>query len=189
MTYLSKVRGTAFTPETLPNHRVAVTAHCSCGAAERTEFSRTVPLETLRRHFGRAGWVVSSNGNQAKCPVCAGPKRSNAPMSKANGVDLSVASANTIKAQARAFSMLGEAYDEQAGRYRPDQSDATIAKASGLSPDAIAKFRVALYGEFKADPELAKLSEDLQALRELMKSQLADFEARLAKAIKAATNV
>lgn len=80
-----------------------------------------------------------------------------------------------MKAQAAMFRLLSDRFDPDAGRYEAGWDDKKIAAETGLSPDVVAEFRKAGFGEMKEAPELASIRKDVNALEQLAREQNASI--------------
>lgn len=125
----------------------------SCSRREAKPLRPDFPPAAVARFFRGKGWLVDDKGRDAKCPKCQETKVT----------DLSK---ETLRRQRQMHRLLEDHFDEEAGRYRGDWSDAKIAQETGLSPAAVSKARDAGYGELREDPELAALRQEWAEVRE-----------------------
>lgn len=92
----------------------------------------------------------------------------------------------TVTAMRKVFSLLEDNFNAQEGAYLHGYSDETIAKETGISVDAVKKYRVDGFGKLKPPTELYKAIQDLRELETLflrteseMKEKLKDLQARI----------
>lgn len=86
----------------------------------------------------------------------------------------------------KVFALLEDNFNIEGGHYLNEMSDDTVAKATGISADAVKNYRVAAFGKLKPPTELDTAIRDLRELEtlylnteKLMKDKLADLQARI----------
>lgn len=79
-------------------------------------------------------------------------------------VSPSPASVEARAAKRQVISWLDEGFDVEAGRFKEDVNDASIAKETGLSEAQVKALREDLYGPLKEPKEIADLRDDITRL-------------------------
>jgi hypothetical protein len=67
----------------------------------------------------------------------------------------------------KVFQLLEDNFDAEKGQYLQGYDDASIAKETGVSPNAVKEYRTAAFGKLKPPTELDKARQDLDALETL----------------------
>ncbi|WOF43791.1 hypothetical protein KNJ79_02165 [Sphingopyxis indica] len=158
---------------------VSITAklHCSkCPKIGLLGCRAMMPPEQMDQKFRQSGWRTDPN----ICPDCIRKAKEEKAEMATN------ASPAAMKAQAQMFTLLSQHFDGEVGQYGKGWSDAKIAAETGLSPDMVAAFRTAGFGELKDAPEIVQLRADITALETLVAEQIASLRADLAKIAKGA---
>lgn len=166
-------------------------------------------VDAAPRLISRAKWRVLPHGTY-ECSQCAKAKRSPKVCHMAGSSDAIDPANNVIpmkgtplmqpspapkpdhdpKLMRKVYNLLDDHFNETTRLYDEGWNDAKIAEAVELSEVAIAKIRVAAYGELADDPKLvalrseivalrAQLTADTAALRDLYNEQLKKLEARV----------
>lgn len=121
-----------------------------CRAVGQVVLRTLMPPDQIDRKFAQLGWTLDPN----QCPDCLA-KRAAASKEKTMTLTAEPTLA-AMKSQAEMFRLLTDNFDTESGQFEPGWDDARIAKATGLSPDVVAEFRRAGFGEIKASPEVAR---------------------------------
>lgn len=159
--------------------------------------SKKFPPEVVAKKLMQAGWKV---GNKLTCPkhakghrreqgmdgdqidACALPEtteqqpahawllpqQEEAPMTTPTPPPSASVAAKAK--QVEAITWLAESFDAEKGVFKGDVSDATIAKETGLSVEAVVALREQFFGELKEPPEIAAFRRDLAACKEKIES-------------------
>lgn len=145
-----------------------------CPAIGEVVLRTVMPPEQIDKKFAQAGWRLDPN----TCPDCI---RSAAASKEKKMATLTARPTQAaMKAQTMMFRLLSDNFDTEAGRFEPGWDDARIAKETGLSPDVVAEFRRAGFGEIKEAPEVAALRADIAALDTLAREQHGAVTAEIA---------
>lgn len=152
----------------------------------------TVPLGTrthpnhLVKIMKNKGWALRAS--KGTCPDCVEKARAEKAAKAAKKKDEPVkletkeqATVNAKSAKRLALLMIEDVFDENAGRYKDDHSDKTVAKETGLSESAVAKLREEFGFEIKEPPEFAQWREEIERLERNMKAVTDGIEEKIAK--------
>jgi hypothetical protein len=92
----------------------------------------------------------------------------------------------TVVAMRKVFALLEDHFDPVEGMYKNAYSDKKVAAETGISVDAVKKYRVDGFGKLKAPSELVTLRQQIDELETLflkteaeMKAQIKDTRARI----------
>jgi hypothetical protein len=155
--------------------RVGQTLHLPCERGNHVvDFTITgnMPPDFVAKKMLAKGWTI---GSKLVCPDCSKPPRKVV----ANDEGASMATTGTEVAQTtikpvsdaartkrrEALQWLDESFDPEKGCFREGQSDATIAKETGLAETAVAALREEFYGPLKCPPEIADFNKRFADLR------------------------
>ena len=149
-----------------------MTLHCDrCRASERRRMKRAdLPPDAIAKFMRNVGWEVDAKCRHATCPKC-----------QKKGATVTEISSEALKRQRQMFHLLDEFFDADAGRFAKGWSDEKIAEQTGLAAAAVRKAREAAYGALKVNPEVAKLTDELAAMRERYGSQITELENMVAE--------
>jgi hypothetical protein len=172
----------------------------NCGEVEKVRDARmtALPDEGIARILRLGGWTV---GRKDYCPTCsapdAQPKKLEPEAPKAKPAEKVVAIKATPSGQPRPPSMaerrtvleaLEERYDIDAGRYRQQWSDASLAQTLNLPRAWIEDIRKGFFGEgdtneaaLQRDAEAARLEADIEVLRQMLTDLESQFRLFLRK--------
>ncbi|TZG24887.1 hypothetical protein [Sphingomonas montanisoli] len=125
--------------------------------------------DQIDKKFTQRGWRL----DPALCPGCAAPK----PKDPLMGASPSPAA---IRGQTETLKLLAQHFDGENGRYVTGWSDATIAKAAGISTETVAAFRIAGFGEIKEPAEVALLRSDINSLEALQRDHASAMSTEIA---------
>jgi len=165
------IPGAVYIPDRERNGQMTVTVPCSeCGPVEKAFHSGSkIPPLKIARSLKRRGWIISNKLGRHICPACnkkepvmdkTDPKPKLGIVSKPNASD------QARRAKRAALEWLQEAFDPEAGRYRENESDKTIAKEVGLSEAAVAAIREEYFGPIKKPKEVEMLAAEVSKIRE-----------------------
>lgn len=170
-----------------------------CGLIEKVFHSANrMPPEKISRVLKTRGWTIGNRANKHECPVHtsyhandqakelpmpandAPPPRTISPMRAAPipppPVPAPAVPTHDARAARReAWEWLNEGFDPEAGRFKPGINDATIAKETGLSEEAIAAIRDENFGPLKEPEEIAELRKELGELEADMQKALGEM--------------
>jgi hypothetical protein len=148
-----------------------------CGEHESISLRKHLPPEVLAKKFGSMGWDV--NRTNGTCPACKLKGREKPP------VETPMATVTPIKPQQPKtlteptmrqmrdiFEALEMYWASDKGQYTGGYSDEKIGQEMGLPSAAIAKVRKEAFGDFKFDPEVEALMEELKTLNEKADAQM-----------------
>lgn len=131
-----------------------------------------LPTDQIRKKIVNAGWMLNG-GKHAECPnhfSITAPKRKVEPMpeflhaTKVDWHDEPVTPTERTKAAKReALTWLEEAFNVERGNYKAGVDDASIAKETGLSEEAVKALREDFYGPLKVPSELETLRSEVAA--------------------------
>ena len=76
----------------------------------------------------------------------------------------------------RVITLLNDHFDMATRRYDSGYSDEKIAKDAETSPDFVTTFRRSAYGELAEDPMISRLRDDVTALKDLQAQEIAKLE-------------
>lgn len=86
----------------------------------------------------------------------------------------------------KVFQLLEDNFDAENGQYLEGYDDASIAKETGVSPNAVKEYRTAAFGKLKPPTELHKAKQDLDDLENLflktegeIRQQIKDLRQRI----------
>lgn len=88
------------------------------------------------------------------------------------------------KALRMAIQFLEDYFDDSRSNYKPDWSDARIAKETGTSVAAVKEERERLFGPLGEPSELAEIRAELARVEREYKEAMAEAEARFKKAVQ-----
>jgi len=148
-----------------------------CGEHESISLRKHLPPEVLAKKFGSMGWDV--NRTNGTCPACKLKGKEKLP------VETPMATVTPIKPQQPKtlteptmrqmrdiFEALEMYWASDKGQYTGGYSDEKIGQEMGLPSAAIAKVRKEAFGDFKFDPEVEALMEELKTLNEKADAQM-----------------
>ena len=158
-----------------------------CSAVhEITDSTRNgAPPEAFVTWASAAGW--SKKGSGWRCPECMKPHKSQeqsatdkvvVPMVKPNPTPTAAPIRDLTPKEMRAVMVALESYfDEKAGAYMNDMTDAKLGEEIDVPAANVAKVRREAFGEIKVAPEIA----EAKALVFESQKLAVDFAARIAK--------
>lgn len=156
---------------------------CSHGHEATEHYDKRLPMDKLRSHLTNKGWTF--RGKKAACPACNQKEK---PVERVTSIDVPsakplkeqlqpVATSLARKARREAMQWLSEAFDPDKGKYSAGVSDATIAKETTLSEQAVAALRDEFFGPIKEPVEIALWRGEVASIRndvDKMKNEAAD---------------
>ena len=185
-----------------------------CAAKLGLQRNPLLPPHVVARKAEESGWTVdASRFKTAYCSACVGkaakarvsledqvadaarraearlppqaptpaPEIATMPSTPPTTAPTSAASKGTK----RVWALLLDHYDDDAKRYEPGHSDASIAKASGMALDVVARIREEHFGP-DVDPRIAELERELAVAREQVEHDRTELEAMVAESARAA---
>lgn len=141
---------------------VELSIPCSHNHEATEHYDKRLPMDKLRSHLINKGWTF--RGKKASCPACN--QKDDKPMERVTTINTPtplkeqlqpVATNLARKARREAMQWLSEAFDPDKGKYSAGVSDATIAKETTLSEQAVAALRDEFFGSIKEPAEIAEL--------------------------------
>lgn len=157
-----------------------------CSAVhEITDSTRNgAPPEIFVTWAASAGW--SKKGSGWRCPECVKPNKSQepsatervvVPMVKPNPAPTAAPIRDLTPKEMRAVMVALESYfDEKAGAYMNDMTDAKLAEEIDVPAANVAKVRREAFGEIKVAPEIAEAKTLLASAEKRFASFLGDFK-------------
>ena len=139
-----------------------------CKAASKFNIKLTRSPRPYTAPAGRAASPKGPKMNQSAA-------RTSAPPPSADTIRA------TMRQQGKANELIVSHCDEKAGRWAAGWDDGRVSAECGVSENWVAQWRIANFGELKANPEIEKLRADIQALNKLVADELPRLEARLRK--------
>lgn len=135
------------------------------------------PPEFFMSKARQAGWTVhETRTTKNRCGACA----NGVPMQKPGPIALVPPSTRKLNADERlqVRGLLDKHFDDGAGEYLDEMSDAKLGEMIGVPWALVATIREAAYGPIRVDPELTALSKRMAAMEASLaelKNAMADY--------------
>ena len=149
-----------------------------CGEHESISLRKHLPPEVLAKKFGSMGWDV--NRTNGTCPACKMKAKDRPPAEEKTVAIIQAIKPQqpktltepTMRQMRDIFEALEMYWASDKGQYTGGYSDEKIGQEMGLPSAVIAKVRKEAFGDFKFDPEVEALMEELNALNEKADAQM-----------------
>lgn len=147
--------------------------HCDY---RRAPGNKTMPdAAQVKKKITAHGW--SDIKGKLRCPTCE-TKRKIAPMPATKPAE-TVAPQMSKRDRINIISMLAEVYDLDAGRYKANDTDETVAEVLETRPGWVAEVREAEFGPAGGNENIDALEQELSASRKVMEALLDRHESLL----------
>lgn len=155
-----------------------------CGIIEAFRMNKRIPPDQIKKKLQDQGWTFESN-RRATCPAhkpARKEKSMDTTVNKPSGEEQEQASERARAAKRETVLLLEDVFDVERGCYKGGESDESVGKTVGLSPQAVQFIRESFFGPIKRPPELASVDGALRALEQRHEAMVRESN----EAIKAA---
>lgn len=151
-----------------------------------------MPPDQVLKMISQRGWHVGNGPRKHVCPSHKKEKKMAAndvaaPLRAVPAAVPLVPSPDAKAARREALQWIAEAYDVATGRYADGTTDASIAKETKLSENAVAELREEFYGPLKMPSDIETAMRELRDIESKRTAMVADF-ASLATALRERTD-
>lgn len=150
-----------------------------CGIVEAFAMTKKIPTEQITNKLKDKGWTFERN-RRATCPMHSRREKKveqtvDKPVRSPEEKDTT--SEKARRAKRETVLLLDDVFDVDKGCYRGGESDESVGRTVGLSPQAVQFIRESMFGPIKRPPELAQLFDDLKDLSGRVAAHASDARA------------